>query len=166
MSEPIQQDEALYEAERTCFDKLVQVMGLQGEGIDAFISTNGGKVECAVFDIGYPQTGETTGFPATTHHWRAQLEMYSRNRRQLQKWIMRLMLAFPNAPTQGVASELYQNTTVKVLRIAPETRAVSEITTTELKSDPAKAGVNAFTCSVAFDVVFTIGRRTAETAAH
>lgn len=159
MKEPNQKELAIYEAEQTCFKKLIEILGLQGDGIDAFISTNGGKVECVVFDIGFPQTGETQGFPATRFHWRASLDMYSRTRKVIQVWLMRLLLKLPNAPTQGVSQELFDGTTVSHFRIAPETRAISEITTTELKANPAVAGVNVFTATVAFDVVFTIGER-------
>lgn len=164
MTSPIQAELALTEAEKTCFKKMVEILGLHGDGIDAFIGTNGGKVECIVFDIGYPQTGETQGFVAKNFHFRGKVDLYSRNRETIQRWIMRTLLSMPIGPTQSASNELDVDTTVQRFRIAPETRAVTEITTTELKNAPNVAGVNVFTASIDFDIVFTIGTRGVPTA--
>lgn len=163
MTEPIQQDKALTEAEKTCFRKLCEILGVT-DGVDAFISTNGGKVECIVFDIGYCQTGETQAFPATNLHFRGKVDLYSRNRETIQKWITKMILALPISPTQAQSNELDSVTTVRTFRLAPETRNPTEITTTELKNAPSVAGVNVFTASAEFDIVFTIGKRGVPTA--
>ena len=90
--EPLQAEDALWEAEDICYRRVLEILGLT-DGVDAFISTNGGRYDCAVFDIGSPKSGEVFGFPASKFHWRGRLDLYSRNRRLIQKWIMRLLLA-------------------------------------------------------------------------
>lgn len=163
MTQPIQQDKALTEAEKTCFRTLCEILGVT-DGVDAFISTNGGRAECIVFDIGYCQTGETQAFPATTLHFRGKVDLYSRNRETIQKWIMQMILALPISPTQSQSNALDAVTTVRTFRLAPETRNPTEITTTELKNEPSKTGITVFTASADFDIVFSIGKRGVPTA--
>ena len=52
-------------------------------------------------------------------------------------------------------------TTVEVFRIAPQEGCVEEITTVQLKSKKDEEGVAVFTTSVDFDIVFTVGTRSA-----
>ena len=156
--EPLQAEDALWEAEDICYRRVLEILGLT-DGVDAFISTNGGRYDCAVFDIGSPKSGEVFGFPASKFHWRGRLELYSRNRRLIQKWIMRLLLAMPIGTTQPVASDLATDTIVEVFRIAPQERCIDEITTVELKAKKDADGVAVFTTSVEFDIVFTVGAR-------
>ena len=156
--EPILAEDALYEAENICYRRVLEILGLT-DGVNAFISTNGGRYDCAVFDIGSPKSGEVFGFPASKFHWRGRLDLYSRNRRLVQKWIMRLLLAMPIGTTQPVSSDLAENTTVEVFRIAPQEGCIDEITTVELKSKKDADGVPVFTTSVIFDIVFTVGAR-------
>jgi len=158
MLEPNSIETALNEAEATCHARLCQILGLTS-GVDCFISTNGGRTDCAVFDIGYPQSGEQMGFKASVYHFRGQIDLYSRNRRQIQCWLMRLIAAMPISPTQSASNDLDGASTVQTLRIAPETQAIAEITTTELKNNAAEKGVEVFNTSVKLDIVFTIGPR-------
>ena len=156
--EPMKAEDALWEAEGVCFRRLCEVLGLT-EGVDAFISVNGGRYDCAVFDIGSPRSGEVFGFPATKFHWRGKLDFYSRDRRQIQRWIMRLLLAMPIGTTQPVSRDLATDTIVEVFRLAPQERCIDEITTVELKSKKDEEGVAVFTTSAEFDIVFTVGAR-------
>lgn len=158
MIDPNSIETALTEAEDTCHEKLCQILGLT-KGVDCFVSINGGRVECAVFDIGYPQAGEVMGFEACVYHFRGQLDLYSRNRRTLQKWLMALIANMPISPTQGASNELDGISTVQTLRIAPESNSIAEISTTELKDAAKEKAITAFTTTVKLDIVFTIGPR-------
>lgn len=159
-TEPLKAEDALWEAEGVCYRKVCEILGLE-DGVNAFISTNGGRYDCAVFDIGSPKSGDQFGFPASKFHWRGRLDLYSRDRRQVQRWIMRLLLAMPIGTTQPVARDLADSTTVEVFRIAPQEGCVEEITTVQLKSKKDEEGVAVFTTSVDFDIVFTVGTRSA-----
>lgn len=158
MKYPNSIDTALTEAEQTCHRRLCEILGLT-DGVDAFISVNGGKVECAVFDIGSPWTGDVMAFPSNTFHFRAQCDLYSRNRKTIQKWIMRILYSMPIAPTQSQSNDLDPNSNVSIFRVVPDSSAVSPITTTELKYAAQEKGITAFTATVMFDVVFCIGER-------
>jgi len=158
MIDPSKAELALTEAEATCHAKICEVLGLQS-GVDCFISTNPGKVECAVFDVGFPWTGDVMGWKSNVYHWRGQLDLYSRNRRTVQVWIMRLLMAMPIGPTQSQSNELDATTNVRTFRIAPEANAITEIKTTELKDAANVKGVEVFTASVNFDIIFRAGPR-------
>ena len=158
IKEPENAEEALFEAEEICHNRLCEILGLTS-GVNSFISTNGGSYDCCVFDIGSVKTGETFGFPASKFHWRGRLDMYSRDRRQIQRWIMRLLLAMPVGTTQPVTSDLSHETIVDVFRIAPQEGCIDEITTVELKAKKDESGIVVFTTSVEFDIVFNIGAR-------
>lgn len=153
-------DTALTRAEQSCFDKVCELLGVQA-GKNAFISVNGGTTDCVVFDIGYPETGEVLGFPAEHFHFRGTLEMYNRSRKQLQKWTMRLMTAMPIATTQSTNEKMPDNTNVTGFRIAPITGAIAPISTTQLKYAAGDKGIETFTTTVTFDILFTVGSREA-----
>lgn len=160
MVEPNKQEDALIEAEKICHAKVCEILGLQS-GVDCFISTNPGKTDCAIFDIGFLWTGDQAGWPSQVYHFRAKLDLYSRNRAKVQRWLMRLLLAMPISPWQGQSNELDQTTTVRTFRIAPESNGVGEITTTELKEAANVNGVEVFTAGVNFDIIFGVGTRSA-----
>lgn len=160
---PVSFENALTEAEMLCHLKIAEVLGLS-DGVDAFICLNPGRTDCAVWDIGGLQTGEQTGFPAEMYHFRGQLELYSRSRQQIQRWIMRLIAAFPLTRWQGVSDEMARETCVDVLRIAPESNAVSAISTTEVHSGTNEKTIPCFTATLQFDIVFGTGARSASEA--
>lgn len=151
-------EDAMTAAERDCLDKLCEILGVR-EGVSAFLSTNGGALDCVVFDIGYPETGETMGFPADTFHWRGQLDVYNRSRRQIQKWLMRLVAAMPIGTEQSTAERMREGSNVLCLRIQPVTNAIGEITTTSLKFGAGDKGVEVYTSTIIFDIVFNAGSR-------
>lgn len=151
-------EEALFQAERDCFDKLNEILGLR-EGVNSFISTNKGVTDCVVFDIGYPESGEVLGFPSDCFHWHGQADLYSRDRRQIQRWLMRMVAAMPIGTTQGTKEKMREGSSVYCFRIMPITNGISEITTTSLKFAAGDKGVEVFTSTVIFDIVFNAGSR-------
>lgn len=155
---PTDYESALTEAEMLCHLAICDALALT-DGVDAFISLNPGRTDCAVFDIGNLQTGEQMGFPATSFHFRGQLELYSRDRRRLQVWLMRLIAAFPMSRWQGVDDRLARETCVDVLRIAPESNAVSAISTAPISVGTNEKPIECWTATVQFDIVFSTGER-------
>lgn len=153
-------EESMEKAERDCFDKICEVLGLQ-EGRSAFLSVNGGEANCVVFDIGSPESGEVLAFPARQFHWRGQLDCYNVKRRQIQKWLMRLVAAMPISaiPGQGTSEKMPEGSNVVHFRIAPLADAIKTITTTTLKYGAGDKGREVFTSSVVFDIVFNAGSR-------
>ena len=158
---PSSWDEALKEAEDACLAALCTILGLR-VGVDAFLSVNPGKTDCAVFDIGRPRSGVVLGFPATTFHYRGQVDFYSRDRRLIKRWDMRLLGAMPIGTTQPThGASIADVCNVESFRIAPEDNGIGEIATTELKTAKGADGINVFTQAVQFDIVFTAGPREA-----
>lgn len=155
---PAKFEDALWEAEDICARRICDIIG-KTLGVDCFISTNGGKYECAVFDIGYLCTGTQAGFPSSAYHFRGRLDLYNRQRRSIQKDIMRLLEGMPLGTTQAVPNDLGTTTNVMCLRIAPKEKGVDEITTVELKANKDDKGVPVFTTAVEFDIVFDAGAR-------
>lgn len=156
---PTEWNAALEEAEAACLAALCTILNLRA-GTDAFLSVNPGKPDCAVFDIGRPRSGAVLGFPATKFHYRGQVDFYSRDRRLIQNWDMRLIGAMPigtTQPTHGATIGDISN--VESFRIAPEDNAIGEIATTELKTAKGVDGINVFTQAVQFDIVFYAGER-------
>ena len=151
-------EDALFQAERDCFDKFNEILGLR-EGVNSFISTNKGVLDCAVFDIGYPETGEMMGFPSDCFHWRGQADLYNRDRRQIQRWLMRLVGAMPIGTVQATNERMREGSNVYCFRIMPITNGISEIVTTTLKCGAGDKGVEVFTSTVIFDIVFNAGSR-------
>lgn len=151
-------EDAMLNAERDCFDKLNEILGLR-EGVNSFLSTNKGATDCMVFDIGYPETGEMMGFPSDVFHWRGQADIYHRSRRQIQKWLMRLIAAMPIGTTQATRERMREGSNVQNFRIMPITNGISEITTTQLKFAAGDKGVEVYTSTVIFDIVFNAGSR-------
>ena len=123
---PSSWDEALKEAEDACLAALCTILGLR-VGVDAFLSVNPGKTDCAVFDIGRPRSGVVLGFPATTFHYRGQVDFYSRDRRLIQRWDMRLLGAMPIGTTQPThGASIADVCNVESFRIAPEDNGTAE----------------------------------------
>lgn len=154
----VQFEEALFSAEKDCHEKICEILGLQ-DGVNAFLSVNKGMTDCVVFDIGCPETGELMGFPSNCFHWRGQLDIYNRNRRVIQRWLMRLIAALPIGNTQGTKEKMREGSNVQNFRIMPRPNTNMEITTTTLKYGAGDKGVEVFTTSVLFDIVFNAGSR-------
>lgn len=158
MKNPAEFEEAMEKAERDCFDKICEILGVR-EGVSAFLSTNGGATDCIVFDIGHPETGDMMAFPSCVFHWRGQMDVYNRSRRQIQKWLMRLIAAMPIGTSQATEEQMPEGSNVQNFRIVPITNSISDIVTTQLKYAAGDKGVEVYTTTVIFDIVFNAGSR-------
>lgn len=113
-----------------------------------------GLADEAVFDIGHLQTGDQMAFPAKAFHWRAQLDIYRRDRSELQKALMRVIQAFPINRDTNADADLRESSNVELFRIALETNAVSAITRTEVTPPGAAGPMLTNVATILFDVVF------------
>lgn len=139
--------DALTEAEKACTAK---VKGLFRHPTHRCL--NPGVPDCQVFDIGYLYTGDNATFDSASYHWRGTLELYRRDRTEMQRDIMKILEALPcNADYHQDGMD---GTNVLCFRVAPETRSVSEITTANINPNKDESPIPCFTCTVAFDVVF------------
>lgn len=143
-------ESSLTEAEIACKSKLHGLF----DNVQTKRSTNPGLPDCNVFDIGYLYTPDGTTFNPCAYHWRAQLDLYRRDRTVLQKEIMRVLAAFPVNADYRPDDDLRANSNVLQFRVAPETRAVSEITTTQVGTDKDAKPIMTYTATIQFDVVF------------
>lgn len=150
---PCNFENALTEAEIACRAAVERVGDVR-----VYRATNPGEPDCDVFDIGHIATGDMAAFPATCYHWRAQLDLYRRDRTALQQALMRLLAAFPVNDDNRQEDDLRENSNVLALRIAPETNAVSAVSTTAVETGKDERTVPCWTASVLFDVVFSARR--------
>ena len=143
-------DESLELAETACAQHIVKTTGMT-----VCVATNDkGLTDCAVFDIGYLQTGEHATFKASAYHFRAKLNIYRRNRREVQRAIMRILATFPINADVNALDNLRENSNVINFRLSPQTQGVSEITTADVQQTKDAKAVRCFTATVLFDVVF------------
>ena len=144
--------DAMTVAEKACKECLARKL----EGVRIYRFRNPGDPECAVFDIGYLQTGDLTVHDAPSYHFRAHLDLFHRDHDELQRDIMRLLLALPVNADIRTDDEVRETSNVVVFRIAPETQAVGEIVQADVQ--PAKDGnpIMCYTAAVKFDVVFAV----------
>ena len=151
---------AMEEAELACFEFLCDALGMKTEDRQAFVGVRGaGGVDCMVFDIGHMQTGDVACFPAGLYHWRASLDLYDRNRSTLQRNIMRLLQELPIGHDWRKSHVVRRDSCVRQFRIAPETNAISDITTQKLEPRKGVPEIDVFAATVLFDVVFYAGTR-------
>lgn len=143
-------DDALSEAETACAQHIYQTTGMT-----VCVATNDrGLTDCAVFDIGHLQTGEHATYQASAYHFRAKLDIYRRNRREVQQAIMRILATFPINADVNAMADLRENSNVIVFRLSPQTQGVGEITTTDVQQVKDAKTIRCFTATVLFDVVF------------
>jgi hypothetical protein len=147
-------EEALCNAETLALKDICHVLGLR-PGTDGFVSVFPGRADCVVFDIGHLHIGDQTAFPARHFCFRGNLDLYNRSRPMLQRWLSRLMAAFPVSPWNGRRAALEGPSNVQILRIAPENGAVSQISSVDVTLQP-QGQMAVHTAQVDFDVVFTI----------
>ncbi len=162
MTDPSTFEASLGEAEDACFEALCRILDLRA-GVSAFIGANDGRTDCIVFDIGALRTGDQMAYRAGRFHFRGQADLYNRNRRTLQAWLMRIVAALPVQRHGGTESFLRSGTNVVQFRVAPEASAISGVTSADIETATAGKKIPAFTATVAFDIVFRAGVR--ETAA-
>ena len=143
-------DESLETAETACAQHIHKTTGMT-----VCVATNDkGLTDCTVFDIGYLQTGEHATYKAKAYHFTAKLDIYRRNRRDVQRAIMRLLATFPINADVNAMDDLRENSNVIVFRLSPQTQGVSEITTVDMQQTKDAKPIRCFTATALFDVVF------------
>ena len=156
---PTSFEESLTQAELSCFAFLCDRLGLQ-PARNAFLSVRDeGIVDCIVFDIGSMENGGQATYNAQHYHWRAQCDIYSRDRNAVQKSIMRMLQHFPVDQVYNSDHPLRKTGNVECFRIAPITGSIGAIATKELEVKIGTKPVPVFVCTVLFDVVFRAGAR-------
>lgn len=158
MTDPSTFEASLGEAEDACFEALCRILDLQS-GVSAYIGSNDGKPDCMVFDIGALQTGDGTTYRADRFHFRGQADLYNRNRRKLQSWLMRILAGLPVQRFGGTESNLRADTNVVQFRVVPEPTAISSVTSTEIETGTANKKIPTFVATATFDIVFKAGVR-------
>lgn len=148
---PCEYEDSLTNAEKICFDYLVEKLGLDPSA--AFYGVNPGRADCMVFDIGASYTGDLNAFRAPCAHFRAQMDLYCRDRTMLQKLIMRTRRFAPvdeNHDPDG----LRERGNVLQLRLAADAGNPSAAKTVDIELGTDKKKRTTWTATVDFDVVF------------
>lgn len=153
MIEPDSKENALTQAEDACARVLCELLGLR-PGVTFTVATSTGLPDCAVFDIGRLASGEVAAFPSNAWHFRASVDLYNRNRAELQRWIMLILDGMHIGRNWFAEHSLREDTNVANFQVAAEDNGVSEITTTAVSASTNAQPVPTYTASVAFDVVF------------
>lgn len=143
--------DAMTVAEKACQEHLAKFLDMK-----VWRDANPGNPDCGVFNIGYLYTGEHTLFRANALHFRAQLDLFCRDRTKLQQFIMRILESFPINADTNATDALRERSNVHVFRVAPETRAVGEVTRTDIQMEKDGQPIITFTCAITFDVVFQV----------
>ena len=144
-------EESLTFAEEICAGYIAEKLGIPDHAF--FLGVNPGNADCAVFDIGQNYTGDLNTFLAPCAHFRAQLDLYSRDRAELQKLIMRCRRFMP-IDAEHDPDGLLERGNVIQLRLSPEAANPSAIKTVELEISTDQKKIAAGTVTVTFDVVF------------
>lgn len=147
-------EESLTAAEIACKNALHSLF----DRVESKRATNPGMPDCNVFDIGYVATGDTLTFPSSAYHFRAALDLYRRDRTELQRAIMRILATLPINEDNNIEANLRETSNVVHFRVAPETNAVTAITTTNVNPDKDAKPIPTYTVTVSFDVVFMAKR--------
>ena len=142
--------DALTLAEKACAGSVAQLF----DRVKTYRATNPGDPDCQVFDIGHLHLGENTTFASHAYCFRAQLDLYRRDRTMLQKDLMRILQALPIGADNNAEAELRETSNVLTFRVAPETSAVGGITTADVSTDKDAKPIPCWTATVTFDVVF------------
>ncbi len=158
MTDPSTFEASLGEAEDACFNALCRILDLRA-GVTAFIGANDGRPDCAVFDIGAIQTGDMTTYRAGRFHFRGQADLYNRNRRTLQSWLMRIVAGLPVQRHGGTESFLRRDTNVIQFRVVPETTAISGVTSADIETATAGKKIPTYTATAPPEIVFKAGVR-------
>ena len=140
-------------AEKACADVFCEIFRTR-----TFICANRGCPDCNVFDIGFVQSGDQMAYDSDAYHFRAKLDMYRRDRSELQRDIMKLLAELPIGQDSRVESTLRENSNVVCFRIATETRAISEISTASVAPENDASPIPCYLATVQFDVVFAVVR--------
>lgn len=146
-------EEALGEAESHAVVILAPKLGLE-VGQDLFIGFNPGTPDAAVFEIGGIRNPDCVhNNQARVFHFGGTLTLFNRDRRELQKMIMRVIGASP------FADEGLENTNILQLRVSGNEGCVSGSSITEITPDGEQEAIEVWTAKVDMDVVFDCGER-------
>lgn len=144
-------EESLTLAEEVCAGYIAEKLGLPDHAL--FLGVNPGNADCAVFDIGQSYTGDLNTFQSPCAHFRAQLDLYSRDRAALQRLIMRCRRFMPIDADHDPDGLLERGNVIQ-LRLSAEAANPSAIKTVELEISTDQKKLAAWTVTVSFDVVF------------
>ena len=144
-------EESLTLAEEVCAGYIAEKLGLPDHAF--FLGVNPGNADCAVFDIGQSYTGDLNTFLSPCAHFRAQLDLYSRDRAELQRLIMRCRRFMPIDADHDPDGLLERGNVIQ-LRLSAEAANPSAIKTVELEISTDQKKLVAWTVTVTFDVVF------------
>lgn len=148
---PCSYEESLTRAEAVCFGYLCEKLGLDQSA--AFIGVNPGRADCMVFDIGQSYTADLNAFRSPCAHFRAQMDLYSRDRTKLQQLIMRARRFFP-VDEEHDPDGLRDRGNVLQFRLAVEAGNPSAIKTVDIDLGTDQKKLPTWTATVDFDVVF------------
>jgi hypothetical protein len=144
-------EESLTLAEEICSGYIAEKLGFPNHAF--FLGLNDGLAECAVFDIGQSYTGDLNTFQSPCAHFRAQLDLYSQDRAELQKLIMRCRRFMPIDADHDPDGLLERGNVIQ-LRLSAEAANPSAIKTVEIERKTDKKKLTVWTVTVSFDVVF------------
>ncbi|MBR2919912.1 MAG: hypothetical protein IKC27_00965 [Kiritimatiellae bacterium] len=144
-------EESLILAEEVCAGYIAEKLGLLDHAL--FYGVNDGIADCAVFDIGQSYTGDLNTFQSPCAHFRAQLDLYSRNRAELQRLIMRCRRFMPIDANHDPDGLLERGNVIQ-LRLSAEAANPSAIKTVEIELKTDKKKLTVWTVTVTFDLVF------------
>lgn len=144
-------EESLTLAEEVCAGYIAEKLGLPDHAF--FLGVNPGNADCAVFDIGQSYTGDLNTFLSPCAHFRAQLDLYSRDRAALQRLIMRCRRFMPIDADHDPDGLLERGNVIQ-LRLSAEAANPSAIKTVEIELATDQKKLAAWTVTVSFDVVF------------
>lgn len=145
--------DSLTNAEKACRTAIARIFD---GSLKVYRFANPGVPDCAVFDIGHSQTGDLNLCHADSYHWRATLEIFSRDHDQLQRHIMQLLEALPINFNYSPDDELRESSNVLLFRVAPEAQAIGDITTASVAPPQGGAEIPAYSVTIHFDVVFAV----------
>jgi hypothetical protein len=146
-------EEALCEAESQAVVILAPKLKLTA-GEDLFIGFNPGVADAAVFEIaGIRNPDCVHNNQARVFHFGGTLTLFNRDRRELQKMVMRVIGASP------FAEEGLENTNVMQLRVSGNEGCISGITIMDMTPDGENELVEVYTVKVDLDIVFDCGER-------
>jgi len=153
MRTPALYEEALGEAEEACAVILAQKLKLT-VGEDLFIGFNPGVPDAAVFTIvGIRNPDCVHNNQAHVFHFGGTLQLFNRERKLLQGFIMRVIGASP------FAEDGFENTNIYQLRVSGNEGCVSGSSVTEITPDGEQQAVEVWTATLDLDVVFDCGER-------
>ena len=150
-------EEALGEAESQAAVILAPKLKLT-VGEDLFIGFNPGVCDAAVFEIGVIRNPDCVhNNQAHVFHFGGTLTLFNRDRRELQKMVMRVIGASPFAEEEG--QEGIEDTNILQLRVSGNEGCISGSSIVEIQPEGENDPVEVWKLTVDLDIVFDCGER-------